>query len=108
MKKKPTEYRPINGQQKKYTCHLLLLLMLPFLLILPSCSSNGAKPADPDVKVSLRAIERDGEAGIAISKDALNREFLFQGNRVILAGIRCHRRYVSQGCPGGNAGNHHP
>ncbi|TWI73960.1 uncharacterized protein DUF4953 [Desulfobotulus alkaliphilus] len=77
-------YRTITGPHHKYRHSLLLLLMLPFLMLLPSCSNSGAKPADPDVMVSLRTIEKDGEAAIAISKGALNREFLFQGNRVIL------------------------
>ncbi|NCC45286.1 MAG: hypothetical protein EOM18_17260, partial [Clostridia bacterium] len=82
MKKKAV-YSSITGQQKKYAYKLLFLIILPFLVLLTSCSS-GSKSADPDVKVSLRTSEKDGEAGIAIAEDALNREFLFEGNRVIL------------------------
>ncbi|TWI73959.1 uncharacterized protein DUF4953 [Desulfobotulus alkaliphilus] len=84
MKKTPAAQRRISGLQRIHACRLLLLIMLPMLMLLPSCSSSGAKPADPDVRVSLRTIEKDGEATIAISKEALNREFLFQGNNVIL------------------------
>ncbi|MDY0362002.1 MAG: zinc-dependent metalloprotease [Desulforegulaceae bacterium] len=86
--KKKTEaiscnFKTSGTRHNKNANKLLLFIMLSFLVLFTSCSS-GSKFADPDVKVSLRTIENDGEAGIAISEDALNREFLFQGNMVIL------------------------
>ncbi|MCW7753388.1 zinc-dependent metalloprotease [Desulfobotulus sp. H1] len=83
MKEQSGEYRPITRHKKQHGRWLLFLMILPFLLTLSSCSS-GAKPADPDVRVSLRTSEKDGEPKISIQKDALNREFLFQGNSVTL------------------------
>jgi uncharacterized protein YegP (UPF0339 family) len=73
-----------SGKRKKKGYGLFFLMILAFLMLLPSCSSSGAKSADPEIGVSLRTHEKDGEVTIAIAKEALNREFLFQGNRVIL------------------------
>lgn len=85
MKEKSVKRRLLTGQQAKHRYLLLFfVILLPVLLILPSCDGNGAKPADPDVRVSLKASEKNGEASIAIAEDALNREFLFQGNSVVL------------------------
>lgn len=85
MKEKPVESRPMTGRQANHSCLLpLLTILLTVLLILPSCGGGGAKPADPDVQVSLKASEKNGETSIAITEEALNREFLFQGNSVIL------------------------
>lgn len=75
---------PVTGRGEKSGYALLFLLLLGVLLTLPSCSSSSAKPADPEVGVSLRAYEKDGAVTLAIAREALNREFLFQGNRVIL------------------------
>ena len=60
---------------------LLLSLSLLLMALLNGCGGGGALPAAPDVTESFRA---DANKNVAIKADALNREFLLQGNIIRL------------------------
>jgi hypothetical protein len=63
-------------------CHTAVSLMCSTLLLLGGCSGGGgALPASPVVSESFKT---DANKNVAIQSDALNREFLLQGNLIQL------------------------